>query len=357
MGQSSNHANTAVFTVSDLSVLRHELANVLNGLTGMAGLLRSAGLPPEQERWLDAIEQSAQQMQFLVHSEMQPGGECVAADAPVRCKFNGVSLLERVITAHTPLAGAKGLKLLLLVSPDLPVYWRGHERLLRQLLDNLLGNAIKFTDSGRVSLEARPAENRALKLLVRDTGTGIPAADRERVFEAGARGGNAVGRPGRGLGLALCRKIAGLMGGRISCAPAAKGGTRFEVTLPGMTLQGDGRRLPSLALSSVSCTLQLERPLGTMTANFLERIGVSWHHRGTQSAGKAGARLLVSISECRPQEKTAWPGLVLRVNGYPEISDPVLLRPPILESALEQCLLRLALAWRWHGISPGDRRG
>lgn len=356
MGQSSNHANAAVFTVSDLSVLRHELANVLNGLSGMAGLLRSAGLPPEQERWLDAIEQSAQQMKFLVHCEMQQGDGCIAEDNAVWRKFNGVSLLERVITAHTPLAGVKGLKLLLLLSPDLPVYWRGHERLLRQLLDNLLGNAIKFTDSGRVLLEARPGEERTLKLLVRDTGTGVPAADRARIFEAGVRGGNTAGRPGRGLGLSLCRKIAELMGGQISCAPAAKGGTCFEVSLPEMTLQACGQRLPSLALSSISCALQLDRPLAAMTANFLDRIGVSWHYSGAQSS-QTGARLLVSISECGPQEKTAWPGLVLRVHGYPEISDPVLLRPPILESALEQCLLRLALAWRWQGISPGDRRG
>lgn len=357
MGQSSNHANTAVSTVSELSVLRHELANVLNGLSGMAGLLRSAGLPAEQERWLDAIEQSAQQMHFLVHCKLQQGSGCFAADSSARCKFNGISLLERVITAHTPLAGTKGLKLLLLVSPDLPVYWLGHERLLRQLLDNLLGNAIKFTDSGRVLLEARPGESRALKLRVRDTGTGVSAADRARIFEAGARGGNAAGRPGRGLGLSLCRKIVELMDGRISCTPAAKGGTRFNVSLPGMMLQADGRRLSSLALSSVSCALQLERPLAAMTANFLERIGVSWHHGGAQPASKAGARLLVSISEYRQQEKTAWPGLVLRANGYPDISDPVLLRPPILESALEQCLLGLALAWRWQAISPGDRQG
>lgn len=352
MGQSSNHADTAVVTVSDFSLLRHELVNVLNGLSGMAGLLRSAGLPPEQERWLDAIEQSAQQMHFLVHSEIQQGGERIAADDPVRCKFNGVSLLERVITAHTPLAGAKGLKLLLLVSPDLPVYWRGHERLLRQLLDNLLGNAIKFTDGGRVLLEARQGEDRALKLIVQDTGTGVAAEDRQRIFEVGVRGGNATGRPGRGLGLSLCRKIVELMDGRISCAPAAKGGTSFRISLPEMTLQAHGSRLPSLALSSVSCALQLDRPLGAMTANFLERIGVSWHRGGAQSASMAGARLLVSISECRQQGKMAWPGLILRVNGYPEISEPVLLRPPILESALEQCLLRLALAWRWQRHQP-----
>lgn len=357
MGQSSNHANTAVSAAPDLSVLRHELANVLNGLSGMADLLRSAGLPPEQERWLDAIEQSAKQIQFLVHCGTGRGSERAAAERPVRRKFNGMSLLEQTVTAHTPAAGAKGLKLLLLVSPDLPVYWSGHERLMRQLLDNLLGNAIKFTDTGRVLLEACPGENRALNLLVRDTGTGVPAADRERIFEAGVRGGNSPGRPGSGLGLSLCRRIAGLMNGRISCVPAATGGTRFEVCLPETILQAQGQRLPSLALSSISCALSLGQPLATITANFLDRLGVSWHYSGVSPARKAGTRLVVSISECRQQEHMAWPGLALRANGYPDISDPVMLRPPILESSLEQGLLRLALAWRWQAISPGDKRG
>lgn len=357
MGQSSNHVNTAVFTAPDLSVLRHELANVLNGLSGMTDLLRSAGLPPEQERWLDAIEQSAKQIQFLVHSGTGQGKERIAAECSVRRKFNGMNLLERTVTAHTPLAGVKGLKLLLLVSPDLPVYWRGHERLIRQLLDNLLANAIKFTDTGRVLLEARPGKNRALNLIVRDTGTGVPTADRERIFKAGVRGSNSPGRPGSGLGLALCRKIVQLMDGRISCVPAATGGTRFKVCLPETILQAQGQRLPSLALSSIACAVHLDQALGAMTSNFLDRIGVSWRHSGVDSPCQPGARLVVSISECKQQEHMAWPGLSLRASGYPDISAPILLRPPILESALEQGLLRLALAWRWQVISPGDTRG
>lgn len=356
MGHSSSLPIAAVCTAADLAVLRHELANVLNGLSGMTDLLRSAGLGPEQERWLDAIEQSAKQMHFLVQSTTGCSDDACGEGPPGQRKFNAMNLLERTITAHTPLAGAKGLKLLLLVAPDLPVYWLGQQRLLRQLLDNLLGNAIKFTDTGQVMLEARRGDNQVLNLFVRDTGTGVPAADRERIFGAGVRGSNGPGHPGSGLGLSVCRRIVQLMHGRICCVPASGGGTQFEVYLPDMTAAASERR-PSLALSSLSCVLHLDKPLADMTASFLDRIGVSWRDGGMGAVETDGTRLLISISESRQQEDGAWPGLVLRANGYPEISDPLLLQPPILESTLEQALLRLALAWRWHRLSPGDRQG
>lgn len=357
MGYSSSLPIAAACSAADLAVLRHELANVLNGLSGMTDLLRSAGLGPEQERWLDAIEQSAKQMHFLVRSATGCDDDIRGEATAGQDKFNGISLLERTITAHTPVAEAKGLKLLLLVAPDLPVYWLGQQRLLRQLLDNLLGNAIKFTDTGQVLLEARRGEKRVLNLFVQDTGTGVPADERERIFKVRERGSNGLGRPGSGLGLSVCRRIVQSMHGSIRCVPATGGGTQFEVSLPETTVAACNRRLPSHALSSLSCVLHLDSPLAGMIDSFLERIGVTRREGGTEEAAASGTRLQVSISECKPQENMAWPGLVLRANGYPEISDPLLLRPPILESTLEQTLLRLALAWRWHRLSPGDRRG
>lgn len=339
----------------DLAVLRHELANALNGLSGMAGLLRSTGLGPDQERWLDAIEQSARQMHFLVHSARRCKGESLVSGTAGRHKFNGMSLLEQTITAHTPAAGKKGLKLLLTVAPELPVYWRGHEGLLRQLLDNLLGNALKFTDAGQVSLEVCPSDKHTLQLLVQDSGTGVPAEDRERIFGVRERGINGRDRPGSGLGLSVCRQIVDLMGGRIACVGAEGGGAEFRVSLPHVITGAGQRRRASIALSSVSCVLHLDGPLAALTANFLERLGVSCCNGGEATATASG--LLVSISQPEHKETGSWPGLELRSIGYAKSTGRILLRPPILESVLEQALLRLALAWRWQRLSPGDIEG
>lgn len=321
----------------------------------MAGLLRSTGLGPDQERWLDAIEQSARQMHFLVHSTTHCNEDPLVSGAAGRHKFNGMSLLEQTITAHTPAAGKKGLKLLLTVAPKLPVYWRGHEGLLRQLLDNLLGNALKFTDAGQVLLEVCPGEKQTLQFLVQDSGTGVPAADRERIFGVRERGTNGRDRPGSGLGLSVCRRIVDLMGGRISCAETEGGGAEFVVSLPHMMTVAGQRRRPSLALSSVSCVLQLNGSLAALTTNFLDRLGVVWRDSSVTTA--TGSGLLVSIGECEQNSKGDWPGLELRPIGYSMNTGRVLLRPPILESVLEQALLRLALAWRWQMLSPGDIEG
>ena len=355
MGHSSIHPDSVGPDALGLAVLRHELANALNGLSGMAGLLRSTGLGPDQERWLDAIEQSARQMHFLVHSATCCRGGSLVSGATGRHKFNGMSLVEQTITAHTPAAASKGLKLLLVVAPELPVYWQGHEGLLRQLLDNLLGNALKFTDAGQVLLEICPGEKQTLHLLVQDSGTGVPTADRQRIFGVRERGINGTGRPGSGLGLSVCRQIVDLLGGRISCVEAEGGGAEFRVSLPHMMTGAGQRRRPSLALSSVSCVLHLDEPLAALTTNFLERLGVNCCNGGVETAPASG--LLVSISQPEHKETGGWPGLELRPTGYAKNTGRVLLRPPILESLLEQALLRLALAWRWQMLSPGDIEG
>jgi len=231
MGQSSSNDRTAVPAVRELSVLRHELLNVLQGLAGMARLLRSSGLTQEQKGWLAAMQQSVDQAGYLVRAaaSWEYGGvaECVPKQ-----EFNGSILLQQVILAHTPAAQAKRLDLLLKHAPNLPVRWHGDACLIRQLLDNLVGNAVKFTAHGEVRISAHLESGGTVVLVVSDTGPGVPAPERELIFKARERGSRGWDKPGSGLGLWLSRRIVTRLGGEICCQPSPGGGAEFRVSLP-----------------------------------------------------------------------------------------------------------------------------
>lgn len=231
MGQTSSGENTAGLAVREISVLRHELLNVLLGLTGMARLLHGSGLTAEQREWIEAMDRSVEQAAYLVHAAAS-WERCGVAERRPPPEFNGIRLLEQVVLAHTPAAQSKGLSLRLSCSPGLPARWRGELGLLRQLLDNLLGNAVKFTDHGEVAVSARVGREGSILLAVRDTGPGVRPTELKRIFEARERGSSGQGKPGSGLGLWLSRRIVERMGGEISCHPAPDGGAEFRVSLP-----------------------------------------------------------------------------------------------------------------------------
>ena len=330
-------------------MLRHELANVINGLTGMAGLLKSSGLKPEQERWLEAIEQSAAQLHFLVRA----ADETRSLVGRIS-RFNGVKLLEQAITAHTAAAQAKSLRLLLSIDAELPAYWSGDSRLTRQFLDNLLGNAIKFTESGDVRLSARGDSGKTLALAVSDTGPGVPASERKRIFGIFDRGTSGSGKPGQGLGLPVCRRIVTALGGEIRYAPRTGQGARFQVSLPGtLGSEPESRPLP-LAFTGVSCLLDLDPPLARVTGKLLDRLGIDWCKARRNSIAHSDPGLFITISEGCRYPGAPWPGLMLSADSA-DGGISVALSPPLLESSLEPALLKLALAWRWQRLRTSDK--
>jgi signal transduction histidine kinase len=233
MGQNATAAPAGIPRVDDVDVLRHELGNVLHGIRCVAGLLRDSGLEPRQRRWLAAIEASCAQMERILE---RPPARGVGADAPPHVEhFDGLCLLERLILSHAPRAADKGVALSLRTAPDLPAEWSGDPGLIGQLLENLVGNAVRYTRCGAVVVEARRSrhDHGALRLAILDSGPGIE--EPERLFEPYRRG--AAGRdgsPGHGLGLFLCRGIVERLGGTLSCRNRRSGGACFEVTLPRM---------------------------------------------------------------------------------------------------------------------------
>lgn len=353
MGQIHGYREAGGPAADRLTVLRHELANVLNGLAGMARLLKTSNTDAEQEHWLEAIDSSIVQMRFLLRSFGQGEGQARATGVG---PFNGLKVLEQLLTAHSPEMCGKGLRPLLVLEPDLPVYWRGEASLIRQLLDNLLCNATKFTDSGDVVVSARSAKDGLLQLSVSDSGPGVPASDRQRIFRVGERGPGAADRPGSGLGLSLCHRIADRLGGEISCGGIYGQGSVFTVTLPGVIHDEDEGRPPEAILEDVYCTLDLDSRLSRSITAYLDRMRVGRGRPGSEPAGRRGKRLVINVSEAERRTGGAWDGIQLRSTANPGVGS-IRLQPPVLFTTFQRAMLRQALTWRWRSLSPGDTRG
>lgn len=235
MGQDSTAAPAEFPHLDELDVLQHELGNVLHGVACVAGLLRDSGLDAQQRRWLAAIERACDQAHALLDRTLR-----AAMPAPDGC-FDGQRLLDDAVLAQRGPASLRGVAIALRCAPDLPKRWRGDPCLLRQLLDNLLQNALRHGGHGPVAVEAMrvAGERSTLVLRVRDSGPGV--ADAERLFLPYRRGAaTADSTPGRGLGLFVCRRIAQGLGGEIRYVDDRSGGACFEVRLPGVLDAAEG---------------------------------------------------------------------------------------------------------------------
>jgi anti-sigma regulatory factor (Ser/Thr protein kinase) len=328
--------------------LRHELANVLHGLAGMTRLLKSSHGDADRRRWCEAIEQAARQACSLL---MDRGG----STAPEIRRIDGPSLLEAVVRAHTPAATDKGLRLALVTASGIGRHWRTDAGLLRQVLDNLLVNALKFSEQGIVAVIARPGPAHRLFLHVLDQGPGVEPGDRQRIFRTGQRGQSPSGLPGSGLGLALCRRNVSLLGGRIRCTGMRHGGSCFSVALPAALRLEDRFELLPPALATIRYRLEIEPPTKGVLRLMLGSLGIEEHtgDHGPRPDTKTG--LVVTVREAGITPAAAGPGLVLCADS-PGI-EPVQLAAPLLPSRLRRGLVQLALAWRWSAISRGAGTG
>lgn len=337
MGQDTRFFEAAA-TAADPDLLHHELANLLHGLAGMTRLLKRSAAGADHERWCEAIQQAAEQ----AYSLLQDGA--LSHVARVR-RIDGPSLLEAVVRAHTPAAADKGLRLSLVTSAGLDRYWQVDAGILRQVLDNLLANAVKFTDCGDVVVFARPGPFATLFLHVVDDGPGVPPGERRRIFDAGYRGHACAGRSGCGLGLALCRRNLALLGGRIRCGGLPKGGACFSLSLPGVVEPLERPHHYPGALADVRCRIELEPPRDELLRRVLESFGVEEY----SSIRGAARGLVVTISEAGKPGGPEGPGMVMEAES-PGV-EPVYLPASLLPSRLRRGLLQLVLACRWSEVS------
>ncbi|PBD22487.1 hybrid sensor histidine kinase/response regulator, partial [Pseudomonas aeruginosa] len=192
-----------------LATMSHEIRTPLNGILGMAELLREASLGERDRQRLRALATAGEGLLAILNEVLHFARLEEAPDVPEAVDFSLRSLLEDVLTLLEPRARENATRLDLWLDPQVHDGHRGAEQFLRQVLTNLLGNAVKFTEAGEVRVRVerlvRSAGSERLRLSVADDGIGIPEEMRERIFERFTQGGDAVTRRygGTGLGLAI----------------------------------------------------------------------------------------------------------------------------------------------------------
>jgi len=351
-GQKNNGYSPVNSSVDRASLLSHELGNVLNGLLGMTELLADSGLNEEQNRWLQAMEHSGLQLLALIQPERFTLDGPALNLAPRARRLDGVHLLEQVLISHAPAAQSRYNRLLMAVSSELPRYWNCDPCMVRQLLDNILGNAIKFTQSGDVVLDVlTDPECRMLQFVICDSGPGIHYKDHLTTSvseqKATERGWTAVN--GRGIGLQICRQLVTAMGGRIKCLSPASGGTRIEISLPEVfDRSASADSLGCTLFKTIRCHLKLDEPLHKSAVSILDRLGVEWSNKQWHPSDRF---LLVEISEDTLHSTSRPTAIKLSplIAGASSFS-PKTIDMPVLESSVGPVLLEMVLQWRGQGF-------
>jgi signal transduction histidine kinase/CheY-like chemotaxis protein/sugar lactone lactonase YvrE len=224
-----------------LANLGHEVRTPMTGVLGMSELLLTGRLDDRQEGQVRAIRRAGEHLLRLVNDALDLARIEAGRFELDESEFILDGIIDDVVGLMRPLAERKGLRFILEIDGEICGGWRGDATRIRQILLNLIGNAIKFTEQGEVSLSLDMASPQGLRCIVRDTGPGLDEEQQRRLFRRfeqaeGARTASRYG--GSGLGLAICQELAVAMGGGIDVSSTPGEGTCFIVRLPLARIDG-----------------------------------------------------------------------------------------------------------------------
>lgn len=280
-----------------LSTISHEIRTPMHAIIGMTDLLRVTPLDAQQEGYTKAIDDASRTLMGMI-DDMLDFSKMEAGDLTLTWRDEDLlAVVEESVAQMTSQARSKGLRLASYVDPSLPAQLRCVPDKLGQILLHLLGNAVKFTEAGAISVNVRMTECHAEHCLVRfevkDTGIGIDGEAHTRIFKPFIQvdGSNVRKHGGTGLGLTICKQLVELMGGTIGVGSRKQVGSVFWFELPMSVSTVRG-------LETVSASRRAERALSgelTMIApvddaasslsDYAQAFGLSVHRATTLSAG------------------------------------------------------------------------